>query len=80
METATLTRKSFSAKNAAREEFYVKMPQSDMVFFQLFAEKMGWLVENKTDLLRKYIASRPKNVDMTDEDIMEEVKAVRYAK
>ena len=82
MATATLKRnaKSFSKRNSASEEVYVKMPQSDMVFFQLFAEKMGWLVENKTDLLRKYIASRPKNVPLTDEEIMEEVRAVRYAK
>ena len=81
MATATLKRRSFSAKNSAQnEEIYVKMPQSDMVFFQLFADKMGWLVENKTELLRKYISSRPKNVDLTDEEIMEEVRAVRYAK
>ena len=82
MATATLRRnaKGLSKKNTACEEVYVKMPQSDMVFFQLFANKMGWLIENKTDLLHKYIASRPKNVDLTDEEIMEEVRAVRYAK
>ena len=67
-------------KNTLCEEFCVKMPQSDRDFFQFFAEKMGWLIKNKTDLLDKYIASRPQNVDLTDEDIMEEVRAVRYAK
>ena len=67
-------------ENAMCEEVYVKMPQADRVFFQLFADKMGWLVENKTDLLHKYIAARPQNVDLTEEDIMEEVRAVRYAK
>ena len=60
------------------QEFYVKMPPSDMDFFQHFAKKMGWQIENKIDLLEKYIASRPKNVDLTEEDIMEEVKSVRY--
>jgi len=34
----------------------------------------------KTDLWRKYITSRPKNVPLTDEEIMEEVSAVRYAR
>ena len=67
-------------RNMLSKEFYVKMPQSDMDFFQFFAKKMGWLIENKTDLLDKYIASRPKNVDLTDEAIMKEVRAVRYAK
>jgi hypothetical protein len=37
-------------------------------------------VETKADLLDKYIASRPKNVNLSDEEIMEEVRAVRYAK
>jgi len=81
MITATLKKntRGFSAINATRGEVYVKMPQSDMVFFQIFADKMGWLVENKTDLLNKFITSRPKNVDITDEEIMEEVRAIRYA-
>jgi len=67
-------------RNIVNREIYVKMPETDMVFFQLFADKMGWLIENKVDLLNKYISSRPKNVDLTDEEIMEEVRAVRYAK
>ena len=67
-------------KNATCEEIYVKLPQSDVVFFQLFADKMGWLIENKANLLHKYIASRPQNIDLTEEDIIEEVRAVRYAK
>jgi hypothetical protein len=74
MATATLKR------NTACEGVYVEMPQSDMVFFQLFADKMGWLVSRKQDLWKKYIKNSPKNVPLTDEEIMEEVRAVRYAK
>ena len=73
MSTATIKRKK------TYKEFYVTMPQSDTNIFQLFAKRMGWMVENKTNLLDKYIASRPRNVDLTDEDIMAEVRAVRYA-
>ena len=62
------------------KEFYVKIPQSDTVFFQLFVKKMGWTIENKKDLLDKYIASRPQNVALTDDDILGEIRAVRYAK
>jgi len=80
MGTATLQRntRSFSAENVVCEDVFIKIPQSDMVFFQLFAQKMGWSVNRKTDLLHNYINSRPKNVPLTDEDIMEEVRAVRY--
>jgi hypothetical protein len=74
MNTASLM------SGAIFENVNVKMPQSDMGFFQQFADKMGWSVENKFDLLDRYIASRPNNVDLTDEEIMEEVRAVRYAK
>jgi len=62
------------------ENIYVKMPQSDMGFFQHFAEKMGWSVENKQTMWDKYIRNSPQNVDLTDEEIMEEVRAVRYGK
>jgi hypothetical protein len=37
-------------------------------------------VETKADLLRKYIASRPKNVSLLEEEIIEEVRAARYSK
>jgi len=74
MNTATLI------SGATFENVNVRMPQSDMGFFQQFADKMGWSVQNKLDLLDRYIASRPKNVELTDEEIMEEVRAIRYAK
>ena len=74
MATATLKR------DTACENVHVKMPQSDVVFFRLFAEKMGWSIENKQTLWEKYIQNCPQNVDLTEEEIMEEVRAVRYGK
>ena len=74
MATATLKR------SIVNREISVKMPQTDIRFFQQFAKKMGWMIEDKDELLHQYIVSRPQNVDLTDEDIMEEVKSVRYAK
>ena len=74
MATATLKRDS------TFENVYVRMPQSDMGFFQQFADKMGWSVENKQTMWNKYILNSPQNVDLTDEEIMEEVRAVRYGK
>jgi len=74
MATATLKRKRTS------EDIYVRMPQSDIRFFQQFAKKMGWLIENKETLWDNYIKNSPTNVELTDEEIMEEVRAIRYAK
>jgi hypothetical protein len=58
----------------------LNIPKSDMLFFRQLVAKMGWEAETKENALRKYIASRPKNVELTDEEILSEVYAVRYKK
>jgi len=58
----------------------LNIPKSDMRFFKEFVNKMGWIVETKESALQKYILSRPKNVELTDEEILSEVYAVRYGK
>ena len=44
------------------------------------AKKMGWSIETKESLLKNYISKRPTKVELSDEDIMEEINAVRYRK
>jgi len=51
-----------------------------MRFFNELVSKMGWEIEIKERVLQKYIASRPKNVKLSDEEILSEVYAVRYRK
>jgi hypothetical protein len=74
------TSKRRRAKDTARERVWVDLPQTDVDFFQQFADKMGWRVDNKQKLWDEYIRNSPKNIDLSDEEIMEEVKAVRYGK
>ena len=57
---------------------YINVPQADMKFLKELVKKMGWTVERKESLLKKYISKRPSKVDLCDDDIMEELKAVRY--
>ena len=77
MQTATLKRGS---RSAAREKVFIDLPQSDMKFLQLFANKMGWFVDKQQNLWDKYVQNSPQNVDLSDEEIMEEVRVVRYGK
>ena len=63
--------------NPVCEDIYVRMPKSDLEFFQLFANKMGWMIDKKQNLWDKYIQNSP-NIDLTEEEILEEVRAVRY--
>jgi len=77
MQTVTLKR---NLRSSARERVFIDLPQADMKFLQLFASKMGWSVDKKQNLWDKYIQNSPHNVDLSDEEIMEEVRTVRYGK
>jgi hypothetical protein len=55
------------------------LPKTDISFFMELVRKMGWAVRAQTPL-DAYIASRPKGVALADEDIAQELAAVRYAK
>ena len=58
----------------------LNIPKSDIRFFRELVDKMGWVADTKESALQKYIASRPKNVKLSDNDILTEVYAVRYGK
>ncbi len=62
------------------QSVYLNIPKADMKFFKELVKKMGWSVETKESLLKNYISNRPTKVDLSDEDIMKEVNAVRYRK
>lgn len=59
---------------------FLSIPKSDVKFFKEFAKKMGWDIDIREDFLKDYIASRPKKVDLSDEEILAELNAVRYEK
>lgn len=62
------------------QSVYLNIPKTDMKFLKELVKKMGWSVETKESLLKKYISNRPAKVDLSDEDIMKEINAVRYCK
>lgn len=64
--------------NTAMQTVNVGIPSSEMKFFQELAKKMGWEIRTPERVLDAFISSRPKDVDLTDDEIMEEVREVRY--
>ena len=58
---------------------YINIPISDWKFFKELVKKMGWEVQTREELLDSFIESRPEKSSLTDEEIMNEVKAVRYS-
>ena len=46
--------------------------------FKELAKKMGWNIDIREDFLKDYIASRPKKVNLSEEEILAELNAIRY--
>ena len=58
---------------------YINIPLSDWKFFKELVQKMGWEVQTREELLDSFIESRPEKSSLSDEEIMNEVRAVRYS-
>ena len=58
----------------------LSIPNDEVSFIQRLAQKMGWTFEKKEDVLTRFISSVPKDIDISDEDIIEAVKEIRYGK
>ena len=59
---------------------FLSIPKSDIKFFKELAKKMGWDIDIREDFLKGYIASRPKRVNLSEEEILAELNAIRYEK
>ena len=64
----------------SNNNLFLQVPNSDMVLISLMAKKMGWTIETSESMLEKFISTRPSNVPLSDEEIMDEVRSVRYCK
>lgn len=64
--------------SASTKGIYLELPISDFNFFKTLAKKMGWNVRTPKNVLDSFIETRPKDVEISDEDILDEIYAVRY--
>jgi hypothetical protein len=51
---------------------------SDWSLLKELIRKFGWQSETREQLLDRFIASRPQQPSLTEQEIMDEVSAVRY--
>ena len=63
---------------AIMQDIYLSIPKSDFDFFQQFIKKMGWKMQTREEKISQYIASRPQNVPLSEDDILKELQEVRY--
>ncbi len=59
---------------------YLNVPRTDWKLLQELINRFGWQSETREDMLDEFLQTRPSVTDLTEEDIMNEVRAVRYAK
>ena len=59
---------------------YINVPMTDWVLLKELIRKFGWQAETREQLLERFVKSRSDKELLTDEEIMEEVNAVRYGK
>jgi hypothetical protein len=58
---------------------FVNVPAVDWSLFRELIRKFGWQAETREQMLDRFISSRPAEPALSEEEIMDEVKAVRYA-
>lgn len=67
--------------NAANTQgIYLNVPSTDWVLLKELIRKFGWQAETREQLLERFVKSRSNKDLLSDEEIMEEVNAVRYGK
>lgn len=66
--------------SATMQGVFVNVPTVDWSLFRELIRKFGWQAETREELLGRFINGRPINPAISEEEIMDEVKAVRYAK
>ena len=74
MQTATIN----NMNNPALQGVYLNVPMSDWSLLKELIREFGWQAETREQLIDRFIASRPQQPPLSDEEIMEEVRAVRY--
>ncbi len=62
------------------QSVYLNIPTTDWILLQQLINRFGWQSKTREELLDEFIQTRPLNPDLTEEDIMNEVRAVRYAR
>ena len=68
----------FDAVNT--QGIYLNVPMTDWVLLKELIRKFGWQAETREQLLERFVKSRSNKDLISDEEIMEEVNAVRYEK
>ena len=66
--------------NVQMQGVYVNVPTVDWSLFRELIRKFGWQAETREQLLDRFVSNRPATPGISEEEITDEVRAVRYGK
>lgn len=72
--------RTYNNGDAAMKGIFLNVPVSDWALLKELIRKFGWQSETREQMLDRFCSSRPQQPTLTDEESMEEVRAVRYGK
>ena len=67
-------------KHNIMEDLVLSIPLQDAGFIETLAKRMGWTMRRRRTSIERFINSCPKDVQLSDEEIQEEINAVRNEK
>lgn len=67
------------AHNVTTQGVYVNVPTVDWSLFRELIRKFGWQAETREQMLDRFVSTRPSNPGLSEKEIMDEVRAIRYA-
>ena len=65
-------------KPTEMQSVFLSVPKADWELLKELIRKFGWQVETQEQLLERFANSRPAIPPVSEDEIIEEVKAVRY--
>ena len=72
--------RTYNNGDATMRGVFLNVPVSDWTLLEELIRKFGWQSETREQLIERFCSSRPQQPTLSDEEIMEEVKAARYEK
>lgn len=69
-----------TTRNRTTQSVYLNIPSSDWQLLKDLSRKFGWQAQTSEQRLAVFVKNRPDNVKLSEDDIVNEVRAARYTK
>ncbi len=69
-----------TTRNRTTQSVYLNIPSSDWQLLKDLSRKFGWQAQTSEQRMAVFVKNRPDNVKLSEDDIVNEVRATRYTK